>query len=65
VNLHKYWVSASSEFDYKFEPGLYYVEAQFAGTDASNPNQDMAGIGLMPYWQGTVVSNRLQFEVLK
>ena len=65
VNLPKYWAAASSEFDYKFEAGMYYVEAQLAGTGASNPNQDMAGIGFMPYWQGTVVSNRLQFEVLK
>jgi hypothetical protein len=37
VNLHKYWAAASSEFDYKFEPGLYYVEAQFAGTAPVTP----------------------------
>jgi hypothetical protein len=65
VNLQKYWAAESSEFDYKFEPGQYYVEAQFTGTGASNPNRDMAGIGFMPYWEGTVVSNRLQFEVPK
>jgi hypothetical protein len=63
VNLQKYWAAESSEFDYKFEPGKYYVEAQFTGTGASDPNHDMVGIGFMPYWEGTVVSNRLQFEV--
>ncbi len=55
----------SSEFDYKFEPGKYYVEAQLTGIGASNPNLDVAGIGFMPYWESTVVSNRLQFEVPK
>ena len=65
VNLHKYWAAESSEFDPKFEPGKYYLEARFTGTGASDANKDLVGIGLMPYWEGTVVSNRLQFEVPK
>jgi hypothetical protein len=63
VNLRKYWAAKSLEFDYKLKAGTYFIEAQFTGTDASDRNSDMEGVGLMPYWKGTVISNRLQFEV--
>jgi hypothetical protein len=65
VNLHNYWAAKSLEFDYKLKAGTYFIEAQFTGTDASDLNSDMDGVGLMPYWKGTVISNRLQFEVPK
>jgi hypothetical protein len=65
VDLHKYWAAKSFEFDYRLKPGTYFIEAQFIGTGASDHNSDMAGVGLMPYWQGTIISNRLQFEVPK
>ena len=63
MNLHKYWAAKSLEFDYKLKAGTYFIGAQFTGTDASDLNNDMGGVGLMPYWKGTVISNRLQFEV--
>jgi hypothetical protein len=65
VDLHKYLAAKSMDFDYKLKAGRYFIEAQFTGTDASDHNNDMAGVGLMPYWHGTVISNRLQFEVSK
>src|SRR5271155_4693360 len=65
VDLDKYWAAASKEFDYKLKPGSYSLEAQFTGKGVSQQeaNLDVKGIALMPYWTGTVVSNRLQFEV--
>jgi hypothetical protein len=65
VDLEKYWAAASKEFDYKLKPGGYSLEAQFTGKGVSQQeaNLDVKGIALMPYWTGTVTSNRLQFEV--
>jgi len=47
----------------KLEPGTYVLQAQFQGKKAINPNLDMQGMALMPYWTGTVISNKLQFEI--
>jgi hypothetical protein len=65
VDLDKYWAAASKEFDYKLKPGSYSLEAQFTGKGVSQQeaNLDVKGIALMPYWTGTVTSNRQQFEV--
>jgi hypothetical protein len=65
VDLDKYWAAASKEFDYKLKPGSYSIEAQFTGKGVSQQeaNLDVKGIALMPYWTGTITSNRLQFEV--
>ena len=41
----------------KLEPGTYVLQAQFQGKAAIDSNLDMKGIALMPYWNGTVVSN--------
>lgn len=49
----------------KLEPGAYVLQALFHGKRGVDPNLDMQGMKLMPYWTGTVVSNRLQFEVAK
>ena len=67
VDLDKYWAAASKEFEYKFQPGRYSLEARFIGKTVSpqEANLDMKGIALMPYWTGTVTSNRLQFEANK
>lgn len=35
-----------------------YVQAQFTGADAVDVNNDLTGIGLMPCWKGTIISNR-------
>jgi hypothetical protein len=65
VDLDKYWAAESKEFDYKLKPGSYSLEAQFNGRSVSqqDPNLDMEGIALMPYWTGTVTSNQIRFEV--
>jgi hypothetical protein len=47
----------------KLEPGTYALQAQFQGKIAINPNLDMQGMALMPYWTGTVISTKLQFEI--
>ena len=65
VNLDRYWAVASAEFDYKPKPGSYALEAQFTGKGVSQQgaNLDLPGIALMPYWQGTVTSNLLRFDI--
>ena len=67
VDLEKYWPAASKEFEYKLQHGTYSLESQFSGktVSAQETNLDAKGIALMPYWTGTLTSNRLQFEVNK
>lgn len=64
VDLEKYWAAASKEFEYKLKPGTYFLEAQFSGRGLTQPeaNLDVKGLALMPYWTGSITSNRLQFE---
>jgi hypothetical protein len=64
VDLEKYWAAASSEFGYKWEPGTYFLEAQFNGRGLTQQeaNLDVKGLALMPYWAGTITSNQLRFE---
>jgi len=67
VDLDKYWAATSKEFEYKLERGTYLLEAQFSGKAVSQhqANLDVKGIALLPFWMGSVTSNRLQFEVHK
>jgi len=67
IDFEKYWAAKSQEFDYKIQPGTYFLEAQYTGKGVSQlqANLDMKGVALMPYWTGTATSNRLQFEVGK
>jgi len=64
VDLDKYWPAASNEFEYKLKPGTYSLEAKFSGRAVTQQeaNLDVKGIALMPYWIGTITSNRLRFE---
>ncbi|MGB2626956.1 MAG: hypothetical protein WAK20_09210 [Candidatus Acidiferrum sp.] len=64
VDLEKYWAAASNEFEYKLKPGTYFLEAQFSGRGLTQQeaNLDVKGLALMPYWTGSITSNRLQFE---
>jgi hypothetical protein len=64
VDLDKYWAAASKEFEYKVKPGTYYLEAQFSdrGVTQQEAKLDAKGIALMPYWTGSITSNRLRFE---
>jgi hypothetical protein len=52
------------EFEYKLKPGTYFLEAQFSGRGLTQQeaNLDVKGLALMPYWTGSISSNRLQFE---
>lgn len=65
VDIDNYWAAASKEYDYKLAAGTYSIEAQFTGLSVGrrDTNLDVQGIALMPYWNGTVRSNSLQFEV--
>jgi len=67
VDLDKYWAAELKEFEYKLGRGSYTVEARFRGKSVSSQeaNLDAKGIALMPYWTGTVTSNRLQFVIDK
>jgi len=67
VDLDRYWAATSKEFDYKLMRGTYLLEAQFSGKALTQheANLDAQGIALMPFWVGSVTSNRLQFEVVK
>jgi hypothetical protein len=67
VDLDKYWAASSQEGDYKFERGAYLLEARFTGQAVSQQeaNLDVKGLALMPYWTGSIASNRVQFEVDK
>ena len=59
VDLDKYFAAASKEYDYKPTSGTYSLEAQFIGTGVPHDVDLLLG----HYWEGTVKSNRLRFEV--
>lgn len=65
VDLDKYWAAASGESDHKLKAGTYFLEAQFDGRGVTQQeaNLDVKGIATMPYWIGSITSNRLRFEV--
>ncbi|MGB9242839.1 MAG: hypothetical protein WCC03_05755 [Candidatus Acidiferrales bacterium] len=58
VDLDRYF-AASKEYDYKPTPGIYSLEAQFTGRGVPHDIDLLLG----HYWEGTVKSNRLRFEV--
>jgi hypothetical protein len=61
VDLDKYFAPSSETHDYKSTPGTYSLEAQFT---AKGLPRDM-DLLLGHYWEGTVKSNRLRFDVPK
>ena len=65
IDLARYWAAASRQFEYKVTAGTYTLEAHFTGKSVSGQeaNLDVQGISLMPFWKGTIASNRLRFEV--
>jgi len=65
VDLSKYFATASKEYDYKFTPGSYWIEAEFLGKSVSDQeaNLDSKNVALFPYWEGIADSNELRFEV--
>jgi hypothetical protein len=64
VDLEKYRAAGSGEFDHKLTPGTYFLEARFSGRGLTQQeaNLDVKGLALMPYWTGSITSNRLRFE---
>ena len=67
VDLGKYWAAQSKEFEYKFRPGRYSIQARLTGRAVSQQeaNLDVKGIALMPYWTDTATSNLLPFDINK
>jgi len=65
VDLRNYWAPVTEEFEIKLERGTYSIEAQLTGKGISydDANLDMKGLSVMPFWQGTVASNRIRFQV--
>jgi hypothetical protein len=67
IDLSKYFAAASKEYDYKFVPGRYWIEAEFLGKSVSeqDANLDSKNVALFHYWEGIVDSNETRFEILK
>ena len=65
LDLSKYFAAASREYDYKFPPGNYWIEAEFLGKSVSerDANLDSKNVALFPYWEGIVDSNELLFAI--
>ena len=65
VDLRNYWAPVTEEFEIKLKRGMYSIEAQLTGKGISydDANLDMKGLSVMPFWQGTVASNRIRFQV--
>jgi hypothetical protein len=65
VGLSKYFAAASKEYNYKFTPGSYWIEAEFLGKSVSErqANLDSKNVALFPYWEGVADSNELRFEI--
>ncbi|HJZ52688.1 MAG TPA: hypothetical protein VJ228_10850 [Candidatus Acidoferrales bacterium] len=61
VDLDKYFAPSSEEYDYKPTPGTDSLEAQFTGKGVPRDMDLLLG----HYWEGTVKSNRLRFDVPK
>lgn len=61
VDLDKYFAPSSEEYDYKPTPGTCSLEAQFTGKGVPRDMDLLLG----HYWEGTVKSNRLRFDVSK
>jgi len=67
VNLDDYRyfpMAPSRDFDWKWEPGVYSLQAQFKSNGAPQFNN---GSGMIPglYWTGTITSNSVRFEIQK
>jgi hypothetical protein len=62
VDLDKY---VGDELPRQLKSGFYSLQANFAGRVVTDDetNLDVKGISLMPYWTGTVTSNKLRFEI--
>jgi hypothetical protein len=65
VDLRNYFAPVTEEFEIKLKRGAYSIEAQLTGKGVSydDANLDMKGLSAIPFWQGTVTSNRIRFEV--
>ncbi|MGA7221525.1 MAG: hypothetical protein WA867_20040 [Candidatus Acidiferrales bacterium] len=61
VDLDRYFAAASKEYEYKPTPGTYSLEAQYTGKGVPRDMDLLLG----HYWEGTVKSNRLRFDVPK
>jgi hypothetical protein len=65
VDLRNYWAPVTEEFEIKLKRGMYSIEAQLTGKGIryDDANLDLKGLSAMPFWQGTVTSNRIRFIV--
>ena len=61
LDLDRYFAAASKEYEYKPTPGTYSLEAQYTGKGVPRDMDLLLG----HYWEGTVKSNRLRFDVPK
>jgi hypothetical protein len=60
VDFNKYFAMPGP-----LQPGTYSLEAQFRGKSVSQEEAklDVRGVALTPYWNDTVTSNLLRFEI--
>lgn len=68
IDLRNYYSPKAHIWKLNLSPGRYTLNAEYKGEAVSQeqePNFDMNGIALMPYWTGTVHSNTLSFTLSK
>jgi hypothetical protein len=63
VSLDQYWSEATREFGLTLAPGPHRVSARFYGNGAMVANADMRGVALLNFWNGTVRSSVVEFDV--
>jgi hypothetical protein len=63
VSLDQYWSEGTKGLGLKLTPGRHRISASFVGNGAMTGNVDMKGLALLNFWQGTVRSSVVEFEV--
>lgn len=63
LNLEQYSSPSTKEFKLRLTPGRYTIAARFEGKGAKSGSTGMKDLALMNFWQGSLESNGLNFEV--
>jgi hypothetical protein len=65
IDLKDYSAPKEKIWDLDLTPGEYTVSVEYTGVGVPRraANLDMQGVSLMPYWTGTVDSNKLPFTL--
>jgi hypothetical protein len=61
--LRDFWCGARKQFPMRWPAEPLHVFARFRGGPAVSVNLDMAGMGLMHFWRGTLASGAVSLRV--